>query len=87
LIIASTRRFSQLTNGVFNLAFQAGFSVVCLWSNNAAHDNQPLPSGYNCISPPIQLFLHFFPVVFISGLWFVISLLLVPNTVWEQVKE
>ena len=46
---------------VFILANEVdSFLTSYSWSNNAAQDNQPLPPGYNCISPPMQLFLHFF---------------------------
>ena len=38
------------------------FLTVCLWLNNAAQDNQPLPAGYNCTFQPILLFLCFFLV-------------------------
>jgi len=46
---------------VFILAIEVGsFLTIYLWSNNAAQNNQQLPSGYNCISSPMLLFLHFF---------------------------
>ena len=38
----------ESTNGVFILATEVvSFLTIYLWSNNAAQDNQPLPSGYN----------------------------------------